>query len=135
MKKEMLEQLYSNIPRENKRAHAILLFKKGYKISQIAEIFFIDEDTARSWKRQWKNLGRLKDAQRKGASKIISFEIEQRICQIVDENKPEEHGMPITAWDCKELKIWLKKKFNVDISEERIRQILKNKQVLLLVFR
>ena len=59
------------------------------------------------------------------AYKFIIPEIEQRICEVVDENKPEEHGIIATSWDCNEIRIWLKEKYNLEISDEQIRKILK----------
>lgn len=111
--------------KEARRAHAILLHNRGYKISEIAKLFFVDEDTIRNWIKKWKEEETTDDKQRSGKPKTIIPEIEQRICEIVDENKPEEHGILATSWDCREIRIWLKRFYNIEVSDEKIRKILK----------
>ncbi len=51
-----------------KRAHAILLSHKGYKIDDLALIFEADRDTISSWLKRWEEegLGGLSDAPRSG---------------------------------------------------------------------
>jgi len=85
MKKDGLMDIYKK-GKESRRAHAILLFEKGYKISEIAKLFFVDEDTIRNWIKKWYGEQNVFDRKRPGTPKKITPEIEQRICQIVDEN-------------------------------------------------
>ncbi len=51
-----------------KRAHAILLSSKRYKIDQLASIFDVDRDTISDWLNRWevKGVQGLQDAQRPG---------------------------------------------------------------------
>jgi len=51
-----------------KRAHAILLSAKKYKIDQLANIFDVDRDTVSEWLRRWEELGieGLNDSARSG---------------------------------------------------------------------
>lgn len=51
-----------------KRAHAILLSYKRFKIDQLASIFDVDRDTISQWLKRWdeKGLNGLKDAARSG---------------------------------------------------------------------
>lgn len=123
--KEVLLKIYKNNSKECRRAHAILLFKEGHKISEIAKIFFVDEETIKNWIQKWEEQNKVEDEFRSGKPKKITFEIEQRICEIVDENKPQEHGILATSWDCNEIRIWLREKYNLEISDEQIRKILK----------
>lgn len=51
-----------------KRAHAILLSSKRYKIDQLASIFDVDRDTVSDWLRRWElyRIEGLSDANRSG---------------------------------------------------------------------
>jgi len=123
--KEALFSIYKNQSKESRRAHAILLLKDGHKISEIAKLLFVDEDTIRNWIKKWEQDKTTDDKSRSGKPKKITSGIEQRICQIVDENNPQEHGILATSWDCNEIRIWLKKMYNLEASNEQIRKILK----------
>lgn len=122
--KEVLLGLYKS-SRESMRAHAILLLKQGRSIKDVAEICFVDEDTVRNWVTKWNEEQKVKDAPRSGASPKITEEIEKEICELADENNPEEHGMFSSAWDCNELRIYIKENHDVEITNEQIRKILK----------
>jgi len=123
--KEVLLKIYKNKSKESRRAHAILLFQKKYSQKQIAEICFVDEDTIQNWIKKWKEEENVEDKLRSGKPKTIITEIEQRICEIVDENEPEKYGFIATSWDCNEIRIWLKKMYFIEVSNEQIRKILK----------
>ena len=125
MEKEVLLKLYKNQSKESRRAHAILLFQKQYSKKQIAEICFVDEDTIQNWIKKWEEDKTTEDKSRSGKPKTIIPEIEQRICEIVDENEPEKHGFIATSWDCNEIRIWLQKMYFIEVSNEQIRKILK----------
>ena len=118
-------QIYKNNSKESRRAHGILLFQNGFSKKQISEICFVSEDTVQNWLIKWEKEKTTNDNLRIGKPKKISQEIEQRICQIVDENNPQENGIIATSWDCKEIKIWLRRFYNLEISDEQIRKILK----------
>jgi len=123
--KEVLINIYKNKSKESRRAHAILLFQEGHKISEITKLFFVDNDTVRNWIKKWEQEKTTDDKLRSGKPKKITSEIEQRICEIVDENKPEKHGFIATSWDCNEIRIWLQKMYFIEVSNEQIRKILK----------
>ena len=122
--KDVLLEVYKK-GKESRRAHAILLFNEGYKISEIAKIFYVDGDTVRNWIQKWNEDKSTDDKIRSGKPKKITEGIEQRICQIVDENKPEEQGIIATSWDCNEIRIWLGRMYGIEASNEQIRKILK----------
>ena len=67
----------------------------------------------------------MEGAPRTGASLKLTKEIEQEIIQIAEENNPEKHGMICTRWDCRELRIYLKQRRKIIISNEQIRKLLK----------
>ena len=122
--KEVLLGLYKS-SRESMRAHAVLLIKEGKSISEVAKLFYVDEDTVRNWVAKWNEENEVKDASRTGASLKLTKEIETEIIELVDENNPENHGMIATAWDCNELRIYLQQRFNVAVCNEQIRKLLK----------
>jgi len=124
MQKERLMGIYKR-GKESRRAHAILLLEKGYSKKQISEICFVDKETVKNWIKKWDEDKTTEDKSRSGKPRIITHEIEKRICQIVDENEPEKHGFIATSWDCNEIRIWLKQMYNLEISNEQIRKILK----------
>lgn len=122
--KEELLGLYKK-SREGMRAHAILLVKSGLEVKEVAEICFVDDDTVRNWVKKWDEIKSTDDIPRAGRPKVIDDSIEKWICKIVDENDPQKHDVPATTWDCRELRIYLLKNFNLKISNEQIRKILK----------
>lgn len=124
MEEKRLMEVYKKA-KEGRRAHAVLLHNRGHKISEIAKLFFVDEDTIRNWIKKWEESRLVGDNSRSGKPKKITYEIEQRICQIVDENKPEEHGIVATSWDCNEIRIWLQNMYALEVSNEQIRKVLK----------
>lgn len=71
--KNQLEELMkeSKSHKVRRRAHAILLSAKGYKIEQLANIFDVDRDTISQWLSRWENVGiiGLKDNARSGRPK------------------------------------------------------------------
>lgn len=107
------------------RYHAVLLVKSGKKIREVAEIFYVDEDTIRSWVERWETEKVMLDKQRSGKPPKLTKEEEEELCRLVDENKPDEHGYNVSTWDCVELQIYVRDNFNKDISDETIRKMLK----------
>lgn len=122
--KEVLLSLYKS-SKESMRAHAVLLVKEGKSIREVAEIFFVDEDTVRNWVTKWDEENETKDAPRSGASLKLTKEIQEEICKLVDENSPQNYGMIATAWDCNELRIYLGQQYNIAVCNEQIRKLLK----------
>lgn len=68
--KKTLNELIRTSPsyKVRKRAHAILLSSKRYKIDQLANIFEVDRDTISDWLKRWEESGveGLSDAARSG---------------------------------------------------------------------
>jgi len=125
--KEVLISLYKygeNV-RESRRAHVILLVKSDYTITEISQLCFVDEETIRHWIREWNTQRELEDKPRSGRPRKVTKEIEEEMCKLVDENEPEKEGLHVSAWDCHELRIWLKQEYGIQITEERLRRILK----------
>lgn len=107
------------------RYHAVLLVKSGRKIKEVAEIFYVDEETIRLWINKWETEKIMVDKQRSGKPPKLTKEEEEELCRMVEENKPEDHGYNVATWDCVELQIYVKNKFDKEVSDECIRKILK----------
>jgi transposase len=114
MEKEVLLGLYKQTNKESRRAHAILLVKEGHKVSEVAKLVYVEEDTVRNWVKEWEENKQVEDKPRSGRPRKITKDIEKELCKVVDENKPEEHGFHTSSWDCKELSIWLRLKYGVE---------------------
>lgn len=107
------------------RYHAVLLVKAGKKIKEVAEIFYVDDETIRLWVQRWETEKNMLDKQRSGKPPKLTKEEEEELCGLVDENNPEEHGYNVSTWDCVELKKYVKEYFNKDLSDECLRLLLK----------
>jgi transposase len=119
--------LYKNAKRgrESRRYHAVLLFKLGRKINEVAEIVFADEETVRLWIKRWETEKVMLDKQRSGKPPKLTKEEEDELCRLVEENKPEDHGYTVSTWDCVELQRYVDDHFNKTLSDESIRKMLK----------
>lgn len=125
--REVLLSLYKKAEtgREARRYHGVLLVKDGHAIIEVARLFYVDEDTVRSWVKKWDEQKHVEDMPRSGAPEKITEEIKEEICELVEENDPQNHGRHATSWDCHELRLWCKEKYEIEISEEQLRRILK----------
>ena len=110
------------------KAHAILLFEKGYTTIQIADILFKGEKTVRGWIQSFEreriaslfphtlgnqNAARLTKQQKQEIKKVLS-------------QKPSEYGVPSSFWDISGLKRYIKAEFVVEYeSDESYRLIFK----------
>lgn len=108
------------------RAHAVLLFHKGYTGTQIADILFKDEKTIREWIQSF------------GTARISSLFPQtlnnQNAAKLTREQKlqikevlgkvPSEYGIPGAFWDIPTLRRYIKAEFGVEyISAESYRLI------------
>ena len=115
----------SNTAKECMRYHAVLLVKTGKTIKSTAELFFVDEETIRLWITKWDGEKSVRDKQRSGKPPKLIKEQEKEICDLVDENNPQEHGYKTAIWDCVELKKYIGDKYGIWLSRETIRKLLK----------
>lgn len=108
------------------RAHAILLFHKGYSSLQVADILFKDEKTIREWLKSFSQeriaslfphtLGNQNAAKLTGEQK-------QKIKEILSK-PPSDYGVPVSFWDISALKRYIKAEFGVEYeSDESYRLI------------
>ena len=105
------------------RYHALFVISKGYSVKETAELFLRDESTIHSWIKLWKEKRSVEDGPRSGRPPEIGEKLEKKIVKMVDENDPNKHGLNVAAWDCRELRLWLRTR-GVHVSEETVRQLL-----------
>ena len=110
--------------REKVRLLALHALSKGHGVSLVAEIFCVDEDTVRNWRSAWEKERGVADAPRGGRPPALSKEDEGELRRLVDENKPREHGVNASCWDCAELTKYFSLKGRI-VSRETIRLALK----------
>jgi len=98
------------------RAHAILLFHKGYSGPQIADILFKDEKTVREWIQGF-NKERIasifpQTLNNQNAAKLTRQQKDQ-IKEILSK-PPSDYGIPASFWDISTLKRYIKAEFGVE---------------------
>lgn len=106
------------------RWQVLYLRSLDFLLKDISVIVVRDEDTVSAWISKYEQTGEVEDEPRKGSEGKISPSIEKKIVKLVEENKPYENSWNAARWDCKELQGYLKKKYNVIVTEEAIRQLL-----------
>lgn len=109
---------------KHQRYHVLWLRCKGLTYSQLVEIFGLSENTLRCWVQEYVKCKNVEHKSRSGRPRTITKEIENDIVRLVDENNPGNEGFLVSSWDCRELRIWLKQKYDISVGVERIRQIL-----------
>jgi len=132
-----LRELLKNHPnhRARTRAHAILLNNSGYKMQDIAKIFFVSQvDTISQWFTRWETIGivGLFDEDRSGRPEILTPEEKVAAIKSVDDN-PRSLRLSLA-----ELFANVKKKVSIDTlkrtlkaanySWRRVRKSLKTKR-------
>jgi len=110
--------------REKVRLLALHALSKGHAVSLVAEIFCVDEDTLRNWRSSWEEERGLKDKPRDGRPPVLSEEDERELKRLVGENKPQNHGVNASVWDCSELVKLFARKGKI-VSPETIRLALR----------
>lgn len=80
--KTTLDQIYQKHidHRVRRRARALLLSARGYKMDQLAGLFEVDRDTIGQWMDRWETKGihGLSDAPRSGRPSILSEAIKKK---------------------------------------------------------
>lgn len=109
--------------RRKERYHALFLLSIGDSVSETAKRFLREEDTVRMWKQQWESQHSVDDASRSGRPPELNENTQKKIVKLVEEDKPNKHGLSVGHWDCKELCKWLEK-HGMMVSQETVRNIL-----------
>lgn len=126
---EKLLRLYKRAkePKLIRAYHLLYLSSKGRTVSELIDLFALDDETVRICIKKYLSHQELGDKERSGRPRRLTKEIVEELCRIVDENNPRGHGFFVSTWDCKELQGWLAQKKNVFVSQETIRkELVKN---------
>jgi transposase len=109
--------------RRKERYHVLYLLSCGYSVAETAKLFLRDEDTIRTWKKQWEQQHKIDDETRSGRPPELDEKTKRKLLELVDEDKPHKHGFNIAHWDCRELRIWLVRR-GFFVSQETVRRAL-----------
>lgn len=109
-----------NIPRdamEYMRIQSVRLFKEGKRADEISEFFGVTVDAVYKWKRKHKEKGieGLKRTKAKGKEPKLNKEDKKQIILWLKKSAME-FGFETPLWDCKRIKILIKKELNKSIS-------------------
>jgi transposase len=102
------------------KAHAVLLFHKGYNAVTIADVLFKSEKTVRQWLRifQCKRIASL-FPKTLGNQHAAKLNIKQkRQLKVVLSQRPSTYGIPKEFWDVSTLKRYIKAEFGVEYESE-----------------
>lgn len=132
--KKRLEELYrtTNNGRLKERYQALLLSSDGYLPEEIKKIVRRNVQTVRSWLRAYQRAGlpALKVGHGPGRPSTISQRQKQSLIRVVCRS-PRFSGYSFNIWTCKNLGVFLNQRFNIQLSAERIRQILHREEVVM----
>jgi transposase len=108
------------------KAHAVLLFHKGYAVGTIADVLFRSEKTVREWIQdfQEKRIASLfpKTLNNQHAAKLTQAQKQQ--LKDVLAKKPSEYGIPKEFWDVSTLKKYITAEFGVEYESENSYRLL-----------
>lgn len=115
---------------ERLRCHALLLLTKGYRISQIADILFLDEETIRQWRRSYeeKGLDGLKNHPLWGGEHNQRWLNEQDLIRLSTLLEGEaQPGTEVgSGWTLKAIRQLIQERFSISYSARGVRKILRN---------
>ena len=121
--KKLLGEPKDEETRKRERLRAIYAVSIGCSVSDVAEIFCVDEQTIYNWIDVWREERNVSDKPRSGRPPAFTDEEKKELKKLIDENDPKEHGINASFWDCAELcKYYLKNGKNV--SEDAIERTL-----------
>ncbi len=108
------------------KAHAVLLFHKGYEVVTIADVLFRSEKTVREWLHEFQKerLASLfpKTLNNQHAAKLTK-EQKQQLKDVLSKN-PSAYGIPKEFWDVATLKHYIYAEFGVEYALENSYRLL-----------
>jgi transposase len=110
-------QKHSHYPRVRQRAHCILLSFRGYSIQQMQDIFQVNRVTIYNWLNAWESrcLPGLYDKKGRGRPPLLAPEQKEQIRQWVK----------MFPKNINKIRLLVKKEFDIVISKQTIKRILK----------
>jgi transposase len=107
------------------RAYVILLAHKGYQGKEIAKILDKNPKTISTILKRW-GFDRLHSVTKKKHEGKKAILIPEYIDSMLGwlKEEPKNYGYARTTWTCQMLTDQLKEQFNIEIGQERVRQVL-----------
>ena len=131
--KRTIDRLFrrSRDPRVRRRANAVRLSSLGYTVPQIAEVTGSTPQTVRNSFDRFESGGpdALADKPRSGRPPKATREYRSRLVEVVKTN-PHGLGYPFTVWTVVRLRAHMAREMDVLISEARVRQIMKEENLV-----
>ena len=128
-----VEELYRHGPnaRIRRRAQAVRLSSMGYAVPQITEILGCNQQSIHNWLTAFEK-GRgeaLTDKPRSGRPVIATAQYRACLLQAV-KTAPKDLGYPFTVWTITRLRAHVARKTRILLSESRVRQIMKEEELV-----
>jgi transposase len=115
-------------PEVRQRCTAIRLLHMGYKPEQVAEMQAVSNPTIYSWIKRWQSDGvdGLANKPRSGRPLKADDAYSLALVEVIDK-EPDEFGYDFSMWTVDRLRAHLEKQTGVNLSESRLRALLKRK--------
>ena len=127
---EIIEKAIKQDPRPKvrRRAPAIRLLHLGYKPAEAGKLLSASVSSIYRWHDQWRENGvdGVDDKPRSGRPKVTTEEYCQKLEKVMAKD-PHELGYVFTIWTVARLEKHMKKETGIEMSEETLRQLLKEK--------
>ncbi len=119
-------------PRVRRRANSIRLSALGYTVTQISEVVGCTRQTVRNCFDYFESGGvdALHDSPRSGRPPKATPDYRARLVEAV-KTSPKEFGYPFTVWTVTRLRAHMAREMDVLISGGRVRQIMKEEELVL----
>ena len=114
-----------------RRAQAVREVVAGHHINAVSEAFHLANSALRKWVQRFAQEGPqgLLDRPRSGRPPKVTCELEQHLNRLVDQD-PLQHGSLHSQWSCQELAVVLARQTGIQLSRERVREVLKKRHQL-----
>jgi putative transposase len=114
-----------------RRAQAVREVVVGHHINAVSEAFHVANSALRKWVQRFAQEGPqgLRDRPRSGRPPKVTCELEQHLNRLVDQD-PLQHGSLHSQWSCQELAVVLARQTGIQLSRERVREVLKKRHQL-----
>jgi transposase len=111
---------------EHLRMRGIALWKKGKKVSDIADDFGVTKSAVYGWIKTYKKKGNagLKMRKAKGAEPKLSPDEAKLLVKLLRKTA-DEYGFDSPLWDCKKIKIFIEEKFGKSLHFSNVWRMLK----------
>lgn len=123
---ELLERMakYCKDVKEALRLRALRIVSLGYSVSDVAEMFDVEESTIYDWIKRWIENKKMDDKPRSGRPEVLSKQEKEDLKEVIEKKTPKDFGINAYTWTTKEIRIYLLIK-GINISREEIRRTMR----------